>query len=78
MNESNVTHFLGAFAFGIFAKQILPPTIAFVVVMLGGIALECWQYRRTLTHDTAYWQDTIVDLVMDAIGAAAACYGVWR
>jgi len=77
LNESNVTHFLGAFAFGVFAKQILPPGGAFLFVCFGALLLELWQYQRAGIVDRWYWLDTGMDVALSVIGAALACFRGW-
>lgn len=61
-------HFAGAFFFGKIAKQYLPMGYAFMVVMLFSSLWEVYQGVFTIFYP---W-DTVIDMVMNTLGAFIA------
>lgn len=74
-------HFLGGLTIGVLVVWFLKLEnisvksflFVFVCVMIVGIAFEIFEYVNDLTYSTQdYSIDTIIDLVMDALGAVSA------
>lgn len=87
LNQSQWSHFAGAFTFGIIVKRFIPNKwIAFAIVMAGGIAIEIYQYFKwvrayyrghTMLSVKYYWLDTTFDIIADACGAVLAIFVDW-
>jgi hypothetical protein len=63
-------HFAGAFFWGKMVKQYLPVRYAYLLVGAFAVLLEV--YQLMYQYWDGIWWDTMVDLVMDAMGMIVA------
>ncbi|MDO8729346.1 MAG: hypothetical protein Q7K26_05715 [bacterium] len=76
-------HLLAGFSGALVVLWFLGPfnivrllTITLVCLFIVAIAWEIFEYVYDLTQSTNYWQDTILDLIADGIGAFLAYFYV--
>lgn len=74
-------HMLAGFSGGLLVVWFFRPASTFksilitvVCVMIVGIIWEVFEYVYGLTQTIDYWQDTILDLILDGTGATLACF----
>lgn len=79
-------HFLGGVLVGALALFVsdlfkTPFTLTFVIFLVGiGVGWEVFERMFGLYNAIGYWEDTILDLIMDTIGALIVYAGVklWK
>ena len=77
-----VMHLLAGFSGGLVVLWFLGPFNIFksliftlICVLVVGIAWEIFEYAYDLIQAIDYWQDTMLDLIFDVVGATlAVCY----
>ena len=84
-----VVHFVGGATLGLallwFVTFELPSRIhvprvatAIMVTLTFGVVWEVFEYATGTSGAVHYWSDTLLDLLMDLIGSAAACFAFAR